>query len=231
MKKVLSTKTLDKDTITYAKALNLEIQCMDFIETNALTFDTFAIAAQPVDGFVFTSANAVRYFFEKTDAPQFLKDRKVFALAGKTSEELRKREIIAASSAGNASELADVIIKTGEAKSVVHVCGNLKLNVLESKLQTAGIRYTPLFVYETVLNRVEKIQQKFDAVLFFSPSGVESFFATNDIASTTVCCCIGHSTADALKHNRSGLKIILPLQPSAEAMINELDQYFKGQSN
>src|ERR1019366_2683238 len=99
MKKVLSAKTLDKNTIAYAHSLNLDIQCMDFIETSALTFDTFTIAGQPVDGFVFTSANAVKYFFEKPDAPGFLKDKKVFALAGKTNDELRKHKIVPASSA------------------------------------------------------------------------------------------------------------------------------------
>ena len=224
MKKVLSTKKLDADTIAYARSLNMEIQCVDFIEVSLADFkiplaDTF-------DSIAFTSANAVKYLFADAETQEFVSGKKVFALYGRTSEELAKHAIKPAGAAGNATDLADVIVKDGTLNSVLHVCGDLRLDVLEKKLKEVGLKYSPLVVYKTVLLNNDKLNEKFDAVMFYSPSGVNSFFYANDVTKEAICCCIGETTASRLKEKRSDANIILPKTTTSQAMIEELTQYF-----
>ena len=225
--KVLSTKTLDSDTLAYAQTLNLEVVCMDFIKITAVLFDIENIDPKDFDTVVFTSANAVKYFFENSAAVELVKHKAVFALRGKTDEGLLAKEIKATITGNTASELADSIIDAKSSKALLHVCGNLKLPVLENKLKAAGIRYSDLIVYQTVLCTEKKINELFDAVLFYSPSGVDAFFGQNDVGDKTVCCCIGQTTANALRAKKNIAKIITAHQPSPVAMLTMVADYWK----
>ena len=226
MKKVLSTKTLDGDALAYAQTQNLDVQCIDFIETTAIPFHLENIFLKNFDAIAFTSANAVKYFFKNSGEKDLLKGKQVYALQGKTSEELLARGIITDLGANSASELADVIISGKSARSVLHVCGNLKLAVLEQKLDHALIKYEDLVVYQTLTLVNKKVTGPFDAILFFSPSGVDGFMALNNFENETVCCCIGQTTRLALKEKRSAANIILPDQPSPISMLSAVTDYF-----
>src|ERR1019366_8231962 len=198
MKKVLSTKTLDKETIAYAGTLDMEIQCIDFIEVNAVEFQGNIPLTQSYDALVFTSSNAVIYFFEYEKAMELITGKKVFAINGKTVDELARHNIKTTASAKNAADLANLIVENEDFESVLHVCGSLRLDVLEKILKSEGIKYTPLVVYQTVLLNNEKSNGHFDGFMFYSPSGVDSFLHSNEIAGESVCCCIGETTAAEL---------------------------------
>ena len=226
MKKVLSTKTLDSETLAFAQTLNLDVQCVDFIETRALSFNAESINQQSIDALAFTSANAVRFFFENKEAASLIKGKSVFALQGKTKEELEANGAKVNLEAASAIELANEIVGHKAAKSVLHICGNLRLPALENKLKEAGIAYTDLTVYETNVLANKKVNEAFDAILFFSPSGVEGFMAMNSINDEAVCCCIGQTTANALKEKKTTVNIIIPNQASPKAMLTAVSDYF-----
>jgi uroporphyrinogen-III synthase len=223
--KVLSTKTLDSDTLAFAKTLNLEVACIDFIKTTSAPFDIKNINPKNFDAIIFTSANAVKYFFENSAAVDLVKDKVVFALQGKTGEGLLVRGIKTNVIGNTASELADGIIEAKSSNAVLHVCGNLKLPVLENKLSMADIGYSDLIVYQTIPCYDKKVNEVFDAVLFYSPSGVEAFFGQNDFGDEAVCCCIGQTTADALRIKKNTINIITPQQPSPTAMLKAVADY------
>jgi len=225
MKKVLSTKTLDSDTLAYAQTLQMDVQCMDFIETAAFPFKFEPFASKNFDALVFTSASAVKYFFENKAAAAFVESKKIFALQGKTREELLVRGIQTDISAASAHELASAIIQNKAAKDILHICGNLRLTVMEESLQQAGILYTDLMVYQTG-TKAKKAADKFDAILFYSPSGVESFLALNNLDDETVYCCIGNTTAQELKERSNSITIILPEQPSPQSMLTAVSNHF-----
>ena len=228
MKKVLSTKTLDRETLAYAQTQNLDVQCMDFIETTAFPFKPGHLGNKSFDALAFTSANAVKYFFEDKESTAFIQDKLIFAIQGKTQEELLVRDIKADITATSAHELAIAIIKSKSSKNLLHVCGNLRLPVLEDDLYEAGILYTDLMVYQTG-TKAKKIEDlSFDAILFYSPSGVESFFALNNPDNEIVCCCIGQTTAQALKEKKNAATIILPAQPSPLSMISAVAEHLHG---
>lgn len=225
MKKVLSTKTLNEETLTYAQSENLEVQCVDFIETTAFPFKFQHLGNKQFDALAFTSASAVKYFFENKDAIHYIQGKQVFAIAGKTQDELMAKGIKADVTGASAEELGNAIANKGTAKTVLHICGNLRLPVLENKLSQAGIFYTDLMVYQTG-TKAKKIADGFDAILFYSPSGIESFLSLNNISNETVCCCIGQTTAQALRDKRNSASIILPKEASPQSMLDSVAGYF-----
>lgn len=224
--KVLSTKSLDKTIIAHARSLNMEVKCVDFIEIKETEFD-IASVMQGFDSVAFTSANAVNYFFQNKKASELLNGKNIFSLSGKTQEELLKHHTDISLAKENAGNLADAIVQSKHLKSVLHIAGNLTLDVFGKKLKNAGIDYTLLAVYQTVLKSERVLDKDIDTIMFYSPSGVESFFAANEINKQMVYCCIGNTTAAALKDKYSDAKIILPSQPTPRAMIDAIFQFAK----
>ena len=87
------------------------------------------------------------------------------------------------------------------------------------------IDYNEIEVYKTVLIP-NKIDTFIDGILFFSPSGVESYLNNNSITSQ-ICFCIGTTTAKALADKTNN--VILANQPSVENVIIQTIKYFKEQ--
>ncbi len=230
MKKVLSTKTLDRETLAYAQTQNLDVQCEDFIETAAFPFKLESLSSKNFDALAFTSAAAVKYFFENKNAAAFAGGKQIFAIQGKTQDELLAKGIEVDITAANAQELATAIIKSGKAKDVLHISGNLRLPVLEEELFKGGILYTDLMVYQTGTKAKKIADNSFDAIMFYSPSGVESFLSKNQLNDNQICCCIGNTTAQALKEKNSTATIIVPGQPTPQSMLATVSKYFQDHS-
>lgn len=225
--KVLSTKTLDKEVIAHATSLGLNIQCVDFIKVNGIEFNLHSIYPNSFDSVAFTSANAVEYFLQDKNAVELLNGKNIFSLVGKTFETLSIHNIEVVSVGKNIDELANTIIQSQSVKSVLHVRGNLSLGVLEKKLKHNRIEYTSLIVYQTTLQSDIVVNNNFDVIMFYSPSGIESFLTNNKLSSETLFCCIGEATATSLKEKYNNAKIILPELPSPESMIAAIDSNCK----
>lgn len=229
---VLSTKTIDQKTVDYAASLNLDVRCVDFIKVSGVKVDVSSIDRHLFDSVAFTSSNAVKHFFQNENAPILLNGKNIFSLSGKTSEELSKRNFKVTCIGETAEELANSIIQSKLSKSVLHVCGNLTLKGLGEKLQKMKIEYTPVLVYKTVLQKNIILKEDFDAIMFYSPSGVKSFFINNKLKNETVCCCIGHTTAEVVREKKHNARIILPRLSSTLLMIEAIAWNFqKTESN
>jgi uroporphyrinogen-III synthase len=96
-----------------------------------------------------------------------------------------------------AEKLAEFIVKYSVKEKFIHFCGNLSLNVLDKKLQFQNIKYQKVIVYETVL-LYPKILNDYDAVAFFSPSGVKSFIKYNSLNFNKIFS-IGETTTAEIK--------------------------------
>ena len=226
MKKVLSTKTLNDEIISKARSLNLDVTCIDFIKTIKVDFKLNSIP-ENIDAIVFTSSNAVNYLFQNNFASSLIENKNVFSVSGKTKEALIKHNIKPLETADNADDLADLILMHNELKSVLHVCGNLALDTLKEKLEAKPVSYFPLVVYETVLLN-EIVKDDFDAVMFYSPSGVESFFASNKMNKDALYCCIGNTTGEACtKQTNGAAKIIIADNAMPQSMIDVLAKEFE----
>jgi uroporphyrinogen-III synthase len=200
---ILSTRPLSKDLIAAAAAQNIVVDEISFIETTpvvdlSVTKEIEKVAAQPAT-VVFTSMNAVQAVADVA-TKEFKKVSWSIYCIGNTTKKLAEEQFGSNSIKGTADygeQLADVVIKEGE-KVVTFFCGNIRRDVLPNKLRAAGIDVHELVVYQT-LATPKQISKPYDAVLFYSPSAVDSFFSVNPVSDNTQYFAIGTTTASAIQ--------------------------------
>ena len=122
-----------------------------------------------------------------------------------------------------ASDLTEIICLIYSNESYTFFSGNLRKETLPLALKDAGIEFNEIEVYETQL-KPHKIKETVDAILFFSPSGVESYLKDNTIKKE-LCFCIGETTAEALE-NKHIKNIVIAEYPSVENVITEVKEYY-----
>jgi uroporphyrinogen-III synthase len=228
---VLSTKKLSPQLIDKAEKENIKILEKDFIliqpiddikikdEVSSWLKKKSAVA-------IFTSINAVNIVSKILEQfPNGKPSLKIYSIEGKTNDELNKvfpgNEVI---TAGNASELAYKIVND-KIKEAVFFCGNKRMDDLPAILRTSHVTINEVIVYETI-ETPEKMNSEWDAVLFFSPSAVNSFFLMNTIEEKTVCFAIGDTTANSIKRHTKN-KIFCSDFPSQEKLMMIMIDYFK----
>lgn len=233
--KVLSTKKLTPSLIEQANKNDIDITEQEFITIEAITTEEKVTEVlnwvkAGKEYIAFTSANAVypfkKYFsrLETSCLPQW----KVFCLNGKTKEAVEAAApgfdgII--DTAENAKALAQKIVDQG-VKEIIFFCGNKRRDELPLILKTHGIVVHEVIVYKTTEQPVAVADNHRDAILFFSPSAVNSFFSANKLDGKTICVAIGKTTADAIAGFTDNEIIISP-QPHPEAMLATLQSYFR----
>lgn len=108
---------------------------------------------------------------------------------------------------------------------IVFFCGNKRLNTLPDELMNRGFQFEECIVYQTKLNAL-KIEKQYDAILFFSPSGVESFLTENIIPEKATLFSIGKTTAKTLSGKVNNDLIIAP-QPDKHILVQTLIEFYK----
>lgn len=214
--KLLFTKKIDEKQVS--KKIGGRIS-YDFVEV--LKFHH--IEVKPFDlknnSLIFTSINGVRSFFKNGFKPNenFKEENfnKVYAVGLKTKNELRRHGFGTFKVARHASELADFIVKNCHNEKLLHFCGNLALDVLDKDEVLQGINYRKIPVYETKL-LYPTLSENYDAVAFFSPSGVRSYLKNNSIEGKKIFS-IGYTTERELKKYTQQ-----PIYTSKESNLDDL---------
>jgi uroporphyrinogen-III synthase len=232
--KVLSTKKLEPSLIEHANQKGIEIIEQEAIQIRPILTkekweELFHIIEDKKEFIVFTSSNAVfavkKYLTDYINP--FVTGWKIFCLSGKTKEALDEYLELFGSiidTSENAKDLANKII-TKEVSEVVFFCGNKRRDELPAVLNNAGIKVTEVVVYETIETPTAETKEM-DAVLFFSPTAVESFFSVNELPEQTVCFAIGQTTAKSIADFTNN-KIIVSELPRQETIIASVEFYFQ----
>ncbi|UJH90011.1 uroporphyrinogen-III synthase [Antarcticibacterium sp. 1MA-6-2] len=218
MSTVLSTKKL-----TPSQKQLLLNSGLGFVEYDAIIIDILNFTAEinPGDNLIITSKNAVKALLKKK-SPDELTDVKFFCVGEKTSELLESRGFGISEMANYGVDLAHIIISNYSKSSFTYLCGSIRRDELPLILKDHQVDLKEVEVYSTSLN-LQKFQQKFEAVLFFSPSGVESFCFSSELKNTTAIC-IGNTTAsEAEKHTKS---ILIATKPTVENVIVQAAKFF-----
>jgi uroporphyrinogen-III synthase len=126
--------------------------------------------------------------------------------------------------ASDATKLAEEIIAQNQTKQVVFFCGNKRRGELPTLLRQHGIEVEEVVVYETTEVPV-LADNHYDGMLFFSPSGVSSFFTVNRLSQNTVCFSIGNTTSKALEDFTDN-KIIVSPSPLLSELVQTAIFYF-----
>ncbi|TVZ26404.1 uroporphyrinogen-III synthase [Gillisia sp. Hel_I_86] len=219
MATLLSTKILT----TPQKQLLLN-SGIGLVEYNAITieFDNSSLDAPIPRNLIFTSQNGVKGFF--TQYPEFqTRDLNIFCVGEKTKAQIEKEGYSVIASADYGEELANLIVKDFKEKEFLHICGSMRREELSKILKAENFSIKELVVYKTTLNP-KKFNRTFEGVLFFSPSGVQSFCQKNSLNSSTAFC-IGETTAaEAKKHTQH---IVIANKPSIENVIVQAVKKYK----
>ncbi len=175
---------------------------------------------------IFTSQNAVLSLvenLEKTDTLDLLRKKNVFCVGLKTKALLEENGFNVIAYTGYAADLAEIISLIYSKEKFTFFSGNLRRDTLPEALSEAEVVWNEIQVYETVLTP-QKISGTFDGILFFSPSGIESYLKNNKITKET-CFCIGTTTAEALENITNN--VIIANQPTVENVIIQCINFYK----
>ena len=215
---ILSTKKLSGEQKQALVKANIEVIEADFIQTQNKSFELKDIN----DNLIFTSQNAVHSVLADPKSEE-LKSKNVFCVGLKTKILLSENGFNVVAYTGYAADLAEIITLIYRSESYTFFSGNLRRETLPQALKDAEIKFNEIQVYDTSLTP-QKIKTAVDAILFFSPSGVESYLKDNTIKKET-CFCIGETTADAL--NKITKNIIIADQPTIEDVIEDVINEYK----
>ncbi|PVD52091.1 hypothetical protein DC498_11940 [Terrimonas sp.] len=230
---ILSTRNLNQDLVEKAGLQDIRIASIPFIQnipdvSTEIANEIKLLAAQKIVA-VFTSIHAVEVV--KSELPDIPPTWEIFCTGGATKEALLETfdESAITGTAKNASGLAEKILQHVNIKQVVFFCGKQRLNDLPETLQGNGIKVTEIIVYQTVGTPVT-INKHYQGILFFSPSGVHSFFSTNTISVAVVLFSIGKTTTATIESYCSN-KVITSQWPGEANLIELAIEYFGNTKN
>jgi uroporphyrinogen-III synthase len=210
---ILSTKILLSDQKQALLDAGFSVTEANFIKTENSDFDLNGIK----DNLIFTSQNAVQSVLLHSKSSG-LKAKNVFCVGIKTKALLEKNGFNVGVYVDYASDLAEIITLIYSNESFTFFSGNLRKETLPKALKAAKVNFNEIQVYETTLTP-QKIKTPVDGILFFSPSGVESYLKDNKIKNE-ICFCIGETTASSLE--KITQNIIITNQPSVENVIEDV---------
>ena len=182
-KRIISTKVLPKELVQILKQAGIELFQRDFISirsTDNLSETTNQIV-------MISSKNAL---YEGIN----LKGKSVYCVGSKTSKAIESFGGNVEKIFENSKAMAMEVSSLG--KPATFVCGNRRMPEVENAFKATDLEI--IEAYDTILTPSE-IKGDFEAALFYSPSGVESFFSANSYTGNAIC--IGKTTEkEALKH-------------------------------
>lgn len=216
--RILSTKKLLPNQKQFLLNAGFTVVESDFIKTETIAFDL----NQLQEYLIFTSQNAVHSVLQHPEVAE-LKQKDVFCVGLKTKALLEENGFKVIAYTGYASDLAEIITLVYPKGSYSFFSGNLRKDTLPDALKEVNIPLKEVNVYNTILTP-NKINSKADGILFFSPSGVESYLKDNTITAET-CFCIGTTTAEAL--DTITKNIVIANQPTIENTIIQCINHYK----
>ena len=226
---ILSTRPLHVELINQAAEKNIVIESISFIETEPiinqeLKENISKLIPQSIT-VVFTSMNAVESVASHLNTIK--PDWKIFCIGSATKKLVKEYfgENVIAGTGESAGALADEIINQKNITSVIFFCGDKRRDELPEKLKQRRIEVKEIEVYKT-LETAQQIEKNYDAILFYSPSAVNSFFSANKINNKTVLFAIGNTTTNEIKKFTAN-KIITADEPSKEFLAEQAINYFQ----
>lgn len=216
--KILSTKKLEINQKQFLLNAGFSVVEADFIKTISRNFELNTIH----NYLIFTSQNAV-YSILKNKNKDLILNIPCFCVGIKTKQTLEQNGFKVIECTDYASELGKIIKEKYFNNNFTFFSGNMRRDTLPVAMHSATIEFNEICVYDTILTP-HKISTVANGILFYSPSGIESYLKENTITNE-VCFCIGTTTAEALKDRSKN--IIIAKRPTVENVIIQSINYFK----
>jgi len=226
--RILSTRPLEQPLVEQLEDQGIAADSMAFIDIKATTDPELKKEIAQLSNqkkiVVFTSLHAVATV--RTALNNKKPAWQIFCLGSATRKKVSEvfgSESIAGS-ADTAKSLADLMVVHNIVGEVLFFCGNRRREELPLHLARHQIEVREKIVYETRLTP-HAVSEIYDGTLFFSPSGVKSFFSLNQPEPGTVLFAIGDTTANEIKKYSSN-KIVVSDRPATENLMSTVIKFF-----
>ncbi|WP_055444028.1 hydroxymethylbilane synthase [Lacinutrix himadriensis] len=215
---VYSTKSFTEDQRLLVNE-NLGVESSDFVKisTNRLKPQ---VVRNPIQNVVITSKNAVEALLQNFSAVE-LQFQNIYCVGRRTKRLVEKRIGEVKHTEPNAKKLAEYLVEYIEGTEVTYFCSDLRLDALPTILEENNITVNEIEAYQTKLDAV-KLADTVEAVLFYSPSTVQSFKQENNVSDNMIAFCIGETTAQEAKKHFKDIRIAkVPTVESVIQLVNE----------
>lgn len=220
-----------------AEKYKLKIDFRPFIQVDAVNAREFReqkVELAKYTAVIFTSKTGVDHFFRIAEETRFkVSDAmKYFCLSEAIAFYLqkyvvyRKRKIFYGKS--TIVELAE-ILKKHKTENFLLPCSDILRQDIPNTLNAANLNFTKVILYKTVAADLSDLSDvKYDLLVFFSPSGIESLLKNfpKFKQNSTCIAAFGPTTANAVLKNNLRLDIHAPM-PQAPSMTMAIEQFIK----
>ncbi|MBL7706899.1 MAG: uroporphyrinogen-III synthase [Taibaiella sp.] len=218
--RILSTKLLRESTMNQFAEAGVEVVAKPFIRI-AISGNISLPPAEKADAII-TSVNALEALAGiRHLLPPF---QTIYCISGRTEAGVRETFDARIIARPYASELVAIILDATPVYPLWFFKGNKALPTIPEGLKKGGIPYHPIEVYQnTAIPHV--LREDFEAILFFSPTAVESFIQNNIIPDNTITFAIGKTTARALAPYAK--QVVISETPTEASVLKAVVNYFK----
>jgi len=217
---VYSTKSLSHEQTSILNS-KIGVTSSDFITIRNNRLKP-VIVKNPIKNVVFTSQNAVESLLNNF-SPMELNFENIYCVGRRTKRLIEKKIGKVTQVENDAEKLANYLVENIDTKNVTFFCGNKRRDALPEILINNGIEVNEVVCYQTQLTpRI--IEAKYKGVLFYSPSGIESYLKDNT-NNEIVAFCIGETTAtEAKKHFKN---VQTSKLSTVESVIKKVNKFFE----
>lgn len=209
--KIYSTKKLSE---AQKKILphTIGVEDSDFIK---IRFNRISpkVMKNEIENVVITSQNGVEAILNSFTKDE-IKFKNIFCVGRRTKKLIESRIGKVNYAARNAKVLAKYLHEQAKVKEITYFCSGIRLDILPAYLSEFNIVVNEVEAYKTKLSSV-KVDETFSGVLFYSPSGVESYLKEN--TTNKVAFCIGETTGKEARKHFNEVKVAN--LPSVESLL------------
>jgi len=221
-----------------AEKCDLKIDFRSFIHVEGIDVQEFRKQRVDISEFtavILTSRTAVDHYFRMAKEVRFTvpDTMKYFCLSESTAYYLqkyvvyRKRKIFYGK-----RTIVDLIdsLKKNKDENFLLPCSDILRQRIPDSLEEHKIKFSKAELYKTVASDLSDLADiKYDMLVFFSPSGIESLFKNfpNFKQNNTKIAAFGPTTAKAIKDKNLRLDIHAP-QPQFPSMTMAIENFVKG---
>lgn len=221
---VLKTQVFSTKKLTNAQLHrfddSIRVDSEDFIKISPNRISPLVLNKK-VKNAIFTSKSAVEGLLTNVSADE-LDFEHIYCVGRKTRRLIQKKIGEVTHFENNAADLANYLVEYIDGTEVTHFCGNLSMDEIPKILGEAHITTQSVETYKTKLSG-QKMDDAVEGVLFFSPSGVDSYLHNN--TSNKIAYCIGETTATAARIFFADVKVAKI--PDVESVIDLVNEDYK----
>ncbi|MFT4698759.1 MAG: hydroxymethylbilane synthase [Flavobacteriaceae bacterium] len=226
------TISIEKETNVYSTKFLSKTQSINVLPEVGVAMSDFITikynriqpqhVKNPIKNVVFTSQNAVdalTYSYASED----LNFENIYCVGRRTKRLIEKKIGKVTKVESSAEKLANYLAENLKEKDVTFFCGDKRRDDLPTILAKNDFNVIEVESYQTLLSS-EEIDPKYSGILFYSPSGIESFLKSNT-SLNRIAFCIGETTASEARNHFE--TVIVSKASTVDSVIDSVNKYFK----